>query len=399
MSQRSGCIEERWKSLICVVLAVGVCLPLSIFYPMASKSDILTNIKNNILFYLFFACWICRYIPQISINRSRNSTLGMSPDFTLWHLVANSCITILFILHTYFGYKDNLLWLGMSQNPILGSIFIFENMLSILVIASQTLKLNGGWKMHKPSWPLMILITLMAIVTIVSLTLVKFLFGSMMTFEAAFNKWQTILVYLFFCASIFRLIPQIQLNIAKQSTVGFSLAYTVLDFTGAAAVCVSLILKNLPVLSSMNPTVFTNELIQELMFMVTCFIVLLGDLILMVHGFNLKNKDDGFIPISLLHSIAPSGALGTMNSGVGVTSSQDIQLENAIAVSMDDIQQDLHGSSSHSHYNSQSWACVRCTYVNDFTRNECEVCKLSREKSVQPGSRSQDEALLFGSRV
>jgi len=136
------------------------------------------------------------------------------------------------------------------------------------------------------------------------------------------------------------------------------------------------------------------------MFLITWFFIVLGDLVLLVHGFNFKNKDDGFVPVHVLRSIAPPGhdPLQLVDSGVGVDI-QDIQVENAINLSLIDSSLQDNQSSSYSQLNAQSWTCVRCTFINEFTRNECDICKLQREKSIQPESLSQDEALLFGSKV
>jgi hypothetical protein len=406
-NQGEGCLQESHKSSMCVVLAVLVCILLSIFYPTDSSSsssndipsfqvpkNLGENIKHNILFYAFFASWIFRFFPQISVNRSRNSTLGVSPDFTLWHLVANSCLTILFVTHAYYGYNNKLGFLGMSENPILANVFVFENIFSVLILGLQTIKLNGGWKMHKPSWPLLILITALAIITILGLLLIKFMFGSSVNFDNTFDTWLACLLYLFFLANIFRLIPQIQLNGVKKSTIGFSLAFSVLDFTGAAAILAKLILKDINVLMDwLNGTPTSTEFAQ-LAFMAMCIIVMFLDIVLIFQGLSLKNKEGGYISSSslqtslILQEGADPAAIGT----------DDVELEAALRNSERDAHFYLEEKGTRVAMptnHSQSWNCIRCTFVNDFSKDQCEVCRLPQEKSIQPGSRTQDEAMLF----
>lgn len=406
-NQGEGCLRESHKSTLYVVVAVLVCILLSIFYPTNSSSsgssgipslqmpnNLVETIKHNILFYAFFASWIFRFFPQISVNRSRNSTLGVSPDFTLWHLVANSCLTILFILHAFYGYKNKLGFLGMPDNPILVNVFVFENMFSVMILGIQTIQLNGGWKMHKPSWPLLILITALAIITILGLLLIKFMFGSSVNFDSTFDNWQTSLLYLFFLANIFRLIPQIQLNSVKKSTIGFSLAFSVLDFFGAAAMFAKLVLQDINVLTDWLSHTPTSSESAELGFLAMCIIVMFLDIVLIFQGCSLKNKESGYISSSTLQTSlmldegADPAAIGT----------DDVELEAALRNSERDAHFYLEEKGTRVAMptnHSQSWNCIRCTFVNDFSKHQCEVCRLPQEKSIQPGSRTQDEVLLF----
>ncbi len=386
--------DHFWKSSVFAVQPLVLSVLLGFFCPL-KHNDIL----YNILFYLFFVCWIFRYVPQISLNRTRQSTIGLAPDATLLFLVANAALVIHFTCFSYFGFPLKLTPLIFAQNDqILGSIFVYGNFVLNFILAIQTLSLNGGWKKHRPSNSTIAIVCVLGIGTAAGLPLLKYILYQAINFDEVFDKWQLALVCLYYIFSFARLLPQIQHNTRRKSVVGFSIVYAFLDFIGAAALCALLFFYSASALSKINVLRYTSLETKSYVMLLLSLLISLFDLIALFQCCALKNKDDhpSLFNHSAPHPISDSGAHLSLNI-------EDIGLQQAVNASLSEnapaFEEQLQPVRSPVRTNMNefiSWSCVRCTNINDLNLDFCEICRLPREKSIQPSSRTQDEMLLFG---
>ncbi|XP_058773290.1 cystinosin homolog [Vicia villosa] len=190
------------------------------------NSDIL-HVTYTVFGWIAFLAWACSFYPQLFLNFSRKSVVGLNFNYLLLnntkqtlYLIYNATLyfsnTVQFQYHKKYGF-DQMIPVG--ANDVASSINAV--VLTGMILFQTTIYERGNQSISK--------ITI-GIVSVVWITVgvcffMAFPSNSWLWLIYIFNSMQVIL-------SIIKYIPQVAMNFMLKSTVGFSIGNVFLDLSG-----------------------------------------------------------------------------------------------------------------------------------------------------------------------
>ena len=219
---------------------LGSCLGIALPKNSALPSQWYRTLSSCIG-YTYFLCWSVSFYPQTISNFKRRSTRGLSPEFAGLNVIGFAC---------YAAYNMALFWsptirdLYKRRHGQDAEITVQSNDVAFavhaLILASVTLlqiAYYDGIRALKPSRYIGYVMSGILATCILYATLVILHFDG-------FN-WLDYLYMLSFCKifiSLIKYVPQVILNVKRQSTVGWSIWNILLDFTGGTLSILQLVL-------------------------------------------------------------------------------------------------------------------------------------------------------------
>ncbi|WAR23808.1 CTNS-like protein, partial [Mya arenaria] len=182
------------------------------------NSKLLVTI-NAIIGWVYFVAWSISFYPQVYVNFSRKSVVGLNFDFLLYNITG-------FLAYGFFNdeYKHQH---PRGINPVQLNDVIFTLhaiAVTIITIIQCLIYDSGGQKVSKISMVLVIGSWLFAGISLVVTLLHKI-------------TWLTYLYYFSYIklgVTLIKYMPQAYMNFRRKSTDGWSIGNVLLDFTGGS---------------------------------------------------------------------------------------------------------------------------------------------------------------------
>lgn len=202
--------------------------------------------------YIYFVAWSVSFYPQVVSNFQRQSTVGLSADFCVLNVVGFAC---------YAAYNASFFWsatiqeLYKERNGPNASITVQSNDVAFaihaLILSSVTvvqIVLYGGEGGIKASLRLsrpitLVMVGILTVCAMYPLLIVMTTKGH--NDDKSHFNWLDYLYLLSFVKigiSLIKYIPQVILNMRRQSTVGWSIWNILLDCTGGTLSILQLVL-------------------------------------------------------------------------------------------------------------------------------------------------------------
>ncbi|KAF9911995.1 hypothetical protein EC991_001442 [Linnemannia zychae] len=250
------------------------------------------EILSHFIGWAYFIAWSASFYPQAILNWRRKSVQGLSMDFIYLNVLGFLCYSI-FNLAFYYSpeVQEEYRKRNDGQDNLVRANDVFFAV-HALALSSFTLfqtviyKRDEGQKVSSPTKLLMLIST----------------FGASIVFGAAYvgsSQWIDLLYYLSYIKlgiSFIKYCPQVYLNYASQSTVGWSIHNILLDFTGGALSIGQLVLD--AYISGDWSGISGDPVKFGLGFLSIAF-----DLVFMTQHFILyRNRDDFYAPLSMVEN-------------------------------------------------------------------------------------------------
>ncbi|XP_052774838.1 cystinosin-like isoform X2 [Mya arenaria] len=192
------------------------------------NSKLLVTI-NAIIGWVYFVAWSISFYPQVYVNFSRKSVVGLNFDFLLYNITG-------FLAYGFFNV--GMFWVPSVKdeykhqhprgiNPVQLNDVIFTLhaiAVTIITIIQCLIYDSGGQKVSKISMVLVIGSWLFAGISLVVTLLHKI-------------TWLTYLYYFSYIklgVTLIKYMPQAYMNFRRKSTDGWSIGNVLLDFTGGS---------------------------------------------------------------------------------------------------------------------------------------------------------------------
>lgn len=222
-----------------MVVWTGIGLILSLGLILGLTIDTNTNIPepfnrlSSILGWIYFICWSISFYPQVYENWSRQSVVGLSFDFEVYNLLGFGCYSIFncaFFWSSYVQTQYRKRFHGHSNVVEPNDVFFA---LHAVVITLFTLYQCFSYDRGTQS----ISKTCIAVSSLCVSFASVFFFLTLILHDAnneLFNILNALYVfsYIKLLISLIKYIPQVRLNYARKSTVGWNIWNVLLDFTG-----------------------------------------------------------------------------------------------------------------------------------------------------------------------
>ncbi|OAQ28449.1 lysosomal cystine transporter [Linnemannia elongata AG-77] len=250
------------------------------------------EILSHVIGWAYFIAWSASFYPQAILNWRRKSVQGLSMDFIYLNVLGFLCYSI-FNLSFYYSpeVQEEYRKRNDGQDNLVRANDVFFAV-HALILSSFTLfqtliyKRDEGQKVSSPTKLLILIST----------------FGASIVFGAAYagtSQWIDVLYYLSYIKlgiSFIKYCPQVYLNYASQSTVGWSIHNILLDFTGGALSIGQLVLD--AYISGDWSGISGDPVKFGLGFLSIAF-----DLIFMTQHFILyRNRKDFYAPLSMVEN-------------------------------------------------------------------------------------------------
>jgi len=226
---------RRGVVITAIVLAVGVSLGLA-FPPAGSRFPQPWATASGVVGWVYFAAWSVSFWPQVFINASRRSVVGLSLDFTALNVLGFAAYATYNVAYFYsphvraeYAAANGGSLPGVQSNDVFFALH--ASALTVLVAAQAAAYERGGQTVA--------LLTRGLLAAGVAFAAV---YGSL---AAAYDgrgggpggafTWLNYLLalsYMKLGISMCKYVPQVLLNARRRSTVGWSVENVLLDITG-----------------------------------------------------------------------------------------------------------------------------------------------------------------------
>ncbi|GLE01568.1 hypothetical protein PINS_up010398 [Pythium insidiosum] len=191
------------------------------------------NRISSIIGWIYFCCWSVSFYPQVFLNYSRKSVVGLSLDYTVLNMLGFTCYSI-FNCAFYYSESVQQQYMrrhGGNRNAVEPNDVFFSLHAAVLVAVSLfqcSIYPRGDQRVSKAT-----------IIWSVGTVILAFLFtvAIVVTGNDESSLLNTLnllylLSYVKLMTTLFKCIPQIVLNYRRKSTVGWTIWNVLLDIIG-----------------------------------------------------------------------------------------------------------------------------------------------------------------------
>ncbi len=229
-------LQGKIFALLLIGAVFGLALPKN-----ENLSNSFIKYLSSIIGYIYFLCWSVSFYPQVLMNYTRKSTMGLSSDFSILNVVGFGCYatyTTLFYfstsIRTQYADRNN-----GDDNSVQSNDVAFA--VHALILSSIQM-----WQIlhydERFSWKTLSIWTRYFLY--LSATLCSG-YGGLILADLTNSQW---IDYLYMLSSIklvitiVKYIPQVLLNYRRKSTMGWNVWNVLLDITGGILSLLQLIL-------------------------------------------------------------------------------------------------------------------------------------------------------------
>jgi cystinosin len=226
--------------VIIVVVALG--FGLSMPSDLKGRGSETVRYLSSTIGWTYFGAWSVSFYPQLYLNWSRKSVVGLSLDFELYNLVGFGCYSV---FNCAFAYdpgvqeayraandgKDNL----VQANDVFFALHAFA--ITALTVVQCAIYDRGGQVLSR--------LAKISMTGVIVLSAIYFFVvrgvndGSGVWSTLTWLYW---LSYVKLMISVVKYMPQVAMNYRRKSTSGWNIYNVLLDFTGGSLSIAQLIL-------------------------------------------------------------------------------------------------------------------------------------------------------------
>lgn len=338
----------------------------------------------DILIILSVSASISKMLPQIMLNSSRETTLGLNIDYLYWEFLTN--------LFSLIGLTNFLKNPKVTFSLVDGSIYSMNMLFLInsfglffsLFMLYQCYSLDKKNQRISP-FPISFSIVVV-LVTVLYMAIWK-ISDSGTDFWVALAEWQWIFTHLTIGISIFRYFPQILSNKKYKLYIGIDICSVLLTILSTLPILILMAVESFRKFNNPNESginewkqvftenslIFTNALgitLLNIIIAIQCKIYYKRPELLKKMITKKIEKDDLDFLNQFAHDI-PEYQMQIAFSN----SSHIVKGGNTTEVWEDP-------SSSVDAYGNSIWICSRCTFQNPEFRDTCSACDVTREENL-----------------
>ncbi|RLN95836.1 hypothetical protein BBJ28_00000719 [Nothophytophthora sp. Chile5] len=191
------------------------------------------NRVSSIVGWVYFFCWSVSFYPQVFLNYSRKSVVGLSLDYTVLNLLGFTCYSI---FNCAFYYSDRVQQQYMRRhdghrNAVeLNDVFFALHAAALVSVSLVQCAIypRGGQTVSKPT----ILWTGGTVVAALLFGVAVLATGNDEQSVVNTLNWLYLLSYVKLMTTLVKCLPQIALNYQRKSTVGWTIWNVLLDIAG-----------------------------------------------------------------------------------------------------------------------------------------------------------------------
>jgi cystinosin len=186
---------------------------------------------SSIIGWVYFFAWTLSFYPQVILNATRKTTVGMVSDKLLYDFIGFSCLSVYCISMYYVDsvrqdYKDH--YNDHEPKVTLNDVcFAVHALLFTFVQIGQMSYYNGLTQL--PSKESLLTASIVIFLIILYLLLCLYIDSNVFIFL----YWLNFISYVKICVTMVKYIPQVLLNYSRKSTVGWSITACTLDLIGS----------------------------------------------------------------------------------------------------------------------------------------------------------------------
>ncbi|TMW67623.1 hypothetical protein Poli38472_011243 [Pythium oligandrum] len=224
-------LESRVALVSTFILVLGLTLGLTLNANAHIPQP--WNRLSSVIGWIYFCCWSVSFYPQVFLNYSRKSVVGLSLDYTALNMLGFTCYAI---FNCAFYYSESIQEQYMrrnhgNRNAVEVNDVFFSLHATVLVAVSLyqcSIYPRGDQKISRG-----------ALVWSLGAVVIAALFGAAVLItgndESSFINTLNLLYFLSYVklmTTLFKCIPQIILNYQRKSTVGWTIWNVLLDIAG-----------------------------------------------------------------------------------------------------------------------------------------------------------------------
>ncbi|KAJ0391874.1 hypothetical protein P43SY_009485 [Pythium insidiosum] len=191
------------------------------------------NRISSIIGWIYFCCWSVSFYPQVFLNYSRKSVVGLSLDYTVLNMLGFTCYSI-FNCAFYYSESVQQQYMrrhGGNRNAVEPNDVFFSLHAAVLVAVSLfqcSIYPRGDQRVSKATIVWSIGTAILALLFTVAIVVTGNNEASLLnTLNLLY-----LLSYVKLMTTLFKCIPQIVLNYRRKSTVGWTIWNVLLDIVG-----------------------------------------------------------------------------------------------------------------------------------------------------------------------
>ncbi|KAJ0393367.1 hypothetical protein ATCC90586_008642 [Pythium insidiosum] len=191
------------------------------------------NRISSIIGWIYFCCWSVSFYPQVFLNYSRKSVVGLSLDYTVLNMLGFTCYSI-FNCAFYYSESVQQQYMrrhGGNRNAVEPNDVFFSLHAAVLVAVSLfqcSIYPRGDQRVSKATIVWSIGTAILALLFTAAIVVT----GNNETSLLNTLNLLYLLSYVKLMTTLFKCIPQIVLNYRRKSTVGWTIWNVLLDIVG-----------------------------------------------------------------------------------------------------------------------------------------------------------------------
>eukprot|EP00743_Colponemidia_sp_Colp-15_P003337 GILK01003605.1.p1 GENE.GILK01003605.1~~GILK01003605.1.p1 ORF type:complete len:322 (-),score=34.72 GILK01003605.1:227-1090(-) len=188
------------------------------------------EVVSILLGWIYFFAWSLSFWPQTIDNYRRKSVVGFSCDYLILNMTGFTCYAI----YNIVGYIDPSAGAG---NVVINDVAFAVHawVLTAVQVVQLVMYEKGTQKVHTATWVISACLwTLILLHVILAGAGVDTTGWSPSLADFLVTNTLRLLGIVKVCVSFIKYLPQVYMNYIRQSTVGWSIANVLLDFTGGS---------------------------------------------------------------------------------------------------------------------------------------------------------------------
>jgi len=185
------------------------------------------DVFSDVIGWIYFLAWSISFYPQIYVNWTRKSVVGLNFDFLALNLIGFTFYS-LFNIGLYFipaiqdEYHDRYprQMISVEINDVVFALHAVA--VTIFCILQTCIYERNG---QRVSWTCRVILCVFGLISLIGLIVV-------VLHKITWLSYLYIFSYMKLCVTLIKYVPQAMMNFRRKSTEGWSIGNVLLDFTG-----------------------------------------------------------------------------------------------------------------------------------------------------------------------
>lgn len=216
-------------------LLLGVFVGLVMPQNSSNKGPVLYSYLSNVVGWTYFCAWSVSFYPQVVLNHSRRSVIGLSLDFQLLNMMGFACyfaFNVLLYCNPHVRHEYHQKYGGLPPVKLNDVVFSAHALLLTLVTLFQIAIYYDYPRLPKNDRILrMVVVGSLTAVVVVAAGVAVFIVENHET-QLSWLMYLSLLSQTKIVISVCKYCPQVYMNYSRKSTDGWNIYNVLLDFIG-----------------------------------------------------------------------------------------------------------------------------------------------------------------------